>query len=197
LAASFLPVSSQACDLFLIHSIASCSLSKPVTLSISAPHNFPCHNQTDPPPEIAALYKSRWQIELLFRWIKQHLDIRSFLGRNDNAIRLQVLTAMIAYLLLRIAAKINCVKMLPLRLAELVRQFIFTRRSIATITKPPPRQSQNAKASDLPRSVGVLLCLIFPGQPCAFAGTALKMQNGFDQTSSHHALGGYRVHPVT
>jgi putative transposase len=55
--------------------------------------------------EIAALYKSRWQIELLFRWIKQHLDIRKFLGNNDNAIRLQVLAAMIAYLLLRIAAR--------------------------------------------------------------------------------------------
>ncbi len=88
--------------------------------------------------EIAALYKSRWQIELLFRWIKQHLDIRKFLGRNDNAIRLQVLAAMIAYLLLRIAARVNCITMLPLRLAELVSQFLFTRRSIATITKPPP-----------------------------------------------------------
>jgi putative transposase len=88
--------------------------------------------------EIGALYKSRWQIELLFRWIKQHLDIRTFLGRNENAIRLQVLAAMIAYLLLRIAAKINCIKMLPLRLAQLVGQFLFTRRAIATITKPPP-----------------------------------------------------------
>jgi len=88
--------------------------------------------------EIAALYKSRWQIELLFRWIKQHLDIGKFLGRNDNAIRLQVLAAMIAYLLLRIAAKVNCVTMLPLRFTELVRQFLFTRRSIAAIDKPPP-----------------------------------------------------------
>jgi putative transposase len=88
--------------------------------------------------EIATLYKSRWQIELLFRWIKQHLDIRSFLGRNDNAIRLQVLAAMIAYLLLRMAAQANCIGILPLRFAELVRQFLFTRRSIATITKPPP-----------------------------------------------------------
>ena len=88
--------------------------------------------------EIAALYKSRWQIELLFRWIKQHLDIRKFLGTNDNAIRLQVLAAMIAYLLLRIAARLNCITMLPLRLAELVRQFLFTRRSLAKITRPPP-----------------------------------------------------------
>jgi putative transposase len=86
--------------------------------------------------EIAALYKLRWQIELLFRWIKQHLDIRKFLGTNDNAIRLQVLAAMIAYLLLRIAARIHCIKMLPLRFAELVAQFLFTRRPIARIDKP-------------------------------------------------------------
>ena len=55
--------------------------------------------------EIAALYRKRWQIELLFRWIKQHLKIRSFLGRSENAIRLQLYAAMIAYLLLRIAAR--------------------------------------------------------------------------------------------
>jgi len=88
--------------------------------------------------EIAALYKSRWQIELLFRWIKQHLDIRKFLGRNDNAIRLQILAAMIAYLLLRIAARTHGITMLPLRFAEHVRQFLFTRRPIARIDKPPP-----------------------------------------------------------
>ena len=65
--------------------------------------------------EIAALYKGRWQIELLFRWIKQHLDIRKFLGNNENAIRLQIFAAMIAYLLLRIAARVNGVTMPALR----------------------------------------------------------------------------------
>jgi IS4 transposase len=88
--------------------------------------------------EIAALYKSRWQIELLFRWIKQHLGIRKFLGNNNNAIRLQILAAMIAYLLLRIAARVNAIKMLPLRLAELVGQLLFTRRILAQIEEPPP-----------------------------------------------------------
>jgi putative transposase len=88
--------------------------------------------------EIAALYKSRWQIELLFRWIKQHLGIRKFLGNNNNAIRLQILAAMIAYLPLRIAARLNAIKMPPLRLAEFVSQFLFTRRTIAQIDKPPP-----------------------------------------------------------
>ena len=88
--------------------------------------------------EIAALYKGRWQIELLFRWIKQHLDLRRFIGNTDNAIRLQILAAMIAYLLLRIAARINAVTMPALRLAELVGQCLFTRKPITKIDKPPP-----------------------------------------------------------
>ncbi|PSJ48703.1 transposase, partial [Kumtagia ephedrae] len=46
-----------------------------------------------PAVDIAALYKGRWQIELLFRWIKQHLRIRKFLGNTDNAIRLQLFAA--------------------------------------------------------------------------------------------------------
>lgn len=100
--------------------------------------------------EIAALYKSRWQIELLFRWIKQHLRIRKFLGKNENAIRLQILAAMIAYLLLRIAARLNAIKMLPLRLAELVAQFLFTRRTIAEIDKPPPINPSKRRKRDFP-----------------------------------------------
>ena len=88
--------------------------------------------------EIAALYKMRWQIELLFRWIKQHLVIRKFLGNNENAIHLQILAAMIAYLLLRIAARLHSVDIPFLRLAELVGQSLFTRRTIHRIDRPPP-----------------------------------------------------------
>lgn len=88
--------------------------------------------------EIAMLYKARWRIELLFRWIKQHLKIRKFIGANENAIRLQVLAAMIAYLLLRIAARVNGMKMPALRLAELISQRLFARRPIVEIDKPPP-----------------------------------------------------------
>ncbi|TFZ03878.1 IS4 family transposase [Ramlibacter humi] len=54
---------------------------------------------SSPAQQIAELYKQRWQIELLFKWIKQHLQIRRFLGRGDNAARIQVLTALIAYML--------------------------------------------------------------------------------------------------
>jgi putative transposase len=88
--------------------------------------------------EIAALYRKRWQIELLFRWIKQHLKIRSFLGRSENAIRLQLYAAMIAFLLLRIAARDSRSALLALRFADLVRTRLLERRSIAELDKPPP-----------------------------------------------------------
>lgn len=87
--------------------------------------------------EIATLYKARWQIELLFRWLKQHLAIRKFLGRSENAIRLQLLAAMIAYLLLRIAARENRLIMPAIRFADLVANSLFARKPIARIDKPP------------------------------------------------------------
>ena len=87
--------------------------------------------------ELAALYKTRWQIELLFRWIKQHLKLRKFLGRSENAVRLQILAAMIAYLLLRIAARENRVIMPAIRFADLVATSLFVRKPIADIDRPP------------------------------------------------------------
>jgi IS4 transposase len=53
-----------------------------------------------PALEIAQLYKDRWQIELFFKWIKQHLRIRHFLGCSENAVKTQILAALITYLLL-------------------------------------------------------------------------------------------------
>ena len=49
---------------------------------------------------IAAIYKSRWQVELFFKWIKQHLKIKTFLGTSKNAVMIQVWVAMIYYLVL-------------------------------------------------------------------------------------------------
>ncbi len=87
--------------------------------------------------EIAALYKARWQIELLFRWLKQHLKLSRFLGRSENAIRLQILAAMIAFLLLRLAAKASRSTLPALRFAELVGQGLFTRKPMHRLDKPP------------------------------------------------------------
>jgi len=98
---------------------------------------------------IAALYRKRWQIELLFRWIKQHLKIRTFLGRSENAIRLQIFAAMIAYLLLRIAARDSRSTLPALRFADLVRNRLFERRPLHRIDKPAePRQLPPASPSN-------------------------------------------------
>ncbi|HAU1758787.1 TPA: IS4 family transposase, partial [Legionella pneumophila] len=57
-------------------------------------------NLLDEPAEmIAQLYKSRWEIELFFKWIKQRLKIKKFLGKSENAVKIQLITAIIAYLL--------------------------------------------------------------------------------------------------
>mgnify|MGYP000615822627 CR=1 FL=1 len=55
--------------------------------------------------EIALLYKNRWQIELFFKWIKQHLKIKSFWGTSENAVRIQIYTAIITYCLVAIVAE--------------------------------------------------------------------------------------------
>ena len=49
--------------------------------------------------QIAFLYKQRWQVELFFKWIKQHLKIKSFWGTTENAVRIQIYSAIIAYCL--------------------------------------------------------------------------------------------------
>ena len=58
-----------------------------------------------PAKTVADIYKSRWQIELFFKWIKQHLVIKSFYGTSPNAVKTQVWIALIVYLLVAIARK--------------------------------------------------------------------------------------------
>ena len=54
--------------------------------------------------EIALLYKNRWQVELFFKWIKQHLKVKSFWGTTMNAVKTQVYCAIITYCLIAIVA---------------------------------------------------------------------------------------------
>ena len=58
-----------------------------------------------PADTIAALYKARWRIELFFKWIKQHLRIKSFYGISENAVKMQIWTAISTYLLVAILKK--------------------------------------------------------------------------------------------
>jgi hypothetical protein len=66
---------------------------------------FLTNNMTLPPLTIAALYKSRWQVELFFKWIKQHLRIKRFLATSENAVKTQIWCAVSTYVLIAIIKK--------------------------------------------------------------------------------------------
>jgi transposase len=66
---------------------------------------FLTNNFTLPPATIADLYRSRWQVELFFKWIKQHLRIKAFYGTSENAVKTQVWIAISVYLLVAIVKK--------------------------------------------------------------------------------------------
>ena len=66
---------------------------------------FLTNHFTLPAADIARLYKSRWQIELFFRWIKQHLCIQRFFGHSRNAVKTQIWIALCVYLLIAILKK--------------------------------------------------------------------------------------------
>lgn len=94
-----------------------------------------------PAEEIAALYKRRWAIELFFRWVKQTLKIRHFLGRSENAVRIQIAVALIAYLLLKLAKEAGRIPVSLLCFARLVRANVMHRRRIDQLHAPPPQPS--------------------------------------------------------
>ena len=66
---------------------------------------FLTNNMETTAEEIALLYKKRWQIELFFKWIKQHLKIKSFWGTSENAVRIQIYTAITTYCFVAIVAQ--------------------------------------------------------------------------------------------
>jgi Domain of unknown function (DUF4372)/Transposase DDE domain len=63
------------------------------------------NNFSIPPLTVAALYRYRWQIELFFKWIKQHLRIKSFFGTSDNSVKTQIWIAVTVYVLVAIVKK--------------------------------------------------------------------------------------------
>jgi hypothetical protein len=90
---------------------------------------------------IADIYKRRWAIELFFRWVKQVLKIRRFIGTSENAVCIQIAVALIAFLLLRLAQKLHGLDDIsPLLFARLVMANLMHRKTLAELfgAEPPP-----------------------------------------------------------
>lgn len=94
--------------------------------------------------DIAAFYKSRWKVELFFKWIKQHLRIRNFYGRSQNAVRCQIWSAICAYLMVAIFKKHQNIEKSLYEVLQLVSVNPFETQPLKELLKTkPPNQFQD------------------------------------------------------
>jgi putative transposase len=93
---------------------------------------------------IADIYKQRWQVELFFKWIKQNLKIKSFLGASQNAVMTQVWVAMCVYLLLAYLRFCNKVEASLQQIIRLLALNLFAKRDLIQLIKaePPPDEQR-------------------------------------------------------
>lgn len=96
-----------------------------------------------PAQHIAELYKRRWQVELFFRWVKQTLKINHFLGTSENAVRIQIAVALIAFLLLRLAHAAQTSVHNLLTFTRLLAHNLMHRRRIDRLIDPPTPITKN------------------------------------------------------
>jgi hypothetical protein len=101
--------------------------------------------------EIADLYRRRWAVELFFRWIKHTLKITRFVGTSENAVRIQIAVALIAFLLLRLAQAAQKTIQSPIVFSRLVRANLMHLRSIHNLLEPPPPLTDQ-------RQMSLILC---------------------------------------
>jgi hypothetical protein len=100
--------------------------------------------------KIAELYKTRWQIELFFKWVKQNLRIKKFMGTSENAVRLQIIVALIAFLLIRIAHHTTGTTISLQDLARRMRANLLHRKTVADLlAAPSPPEKPPQFALDL------------------------------------------------
>ena len=106
---------------------------------------FLTNNMALPPLTIAALYKSRWQVELFFKWIKQHLRIKRFLATSENAVKTQIWCAVSTYVLIAIVKKelhleaslYTCLQILSVSIFEKTQLSCALQPDRSQITPPP------------------------------------------------------------
>ena len=93
---------------------------------------FLTNNFTLPALTIAQLYKSRWAVELFFRWIKQHLRIKAFYGTSENAVKTQIWGALSVYVLVAIVRKRLALDISLYKLLQILSVTLFEKTPIST-----------------------------------------------------------------
>ena len=102
---------------------------------------FLTNNTTLPALIVAALYKSRWQVELFFKWIKQHLRIKRFLGTSENAVKTQIWCAVSTYVLIAIVKKELHLDPSIYTLLQILSVSIFEKTQITCAFQPDAHQT--------------------------------------------------------
>lgn len=97
---------------------------------------FLTNNTALPPLTVAAMYKSRWQVELFFKWIKQHLRIKRFLGISENAVKTQIWCAVATYVLIAIIKKELHLKASLYTLLQILSVSVFEKIQISCALRP-------------------------------------------------------------
>jgi hypothetical protein len=92
---------------------------------------------------IAAIYKSRWDIELFFKWLKQNLKMKSFIGTSRNAVLIQIWTAAIAFLLMSYIRFLSKTLMSLTEVFRILRAHMFSDQSLHDLLFDPPRLKRN------------------------------------------------------
>jgi len=91
--------------------------------------------------EIALLYKYRWQVELFFRWIKQHLKVKTFWGYSENAVKVQVYIAIITYTLVALVkAKLNS-PLTTYEILQILSLSLLDKTTVSELVKSPDLQN--------------------------------------------------------
>ena len=109
---------------------------------------FLTNNTMLPAPVIAQLYKNRWQVELFFKWIKQHLRIKKFLGTSENAVKTQVWCAIATYVLIAIVKKELQLESSLYTCLQILSVSVFEKTHISCALQPDDLQNQPTPASN-------------------------------------------------
>ena len=111
---------------------------------------FLTNNFALPPLTIAQLYKSRWQVELFFKWIKQHLRIKTFFGTSENAVKTQVWIAISIYVLVAIVKKQLRLDRSLNEILQIISITLFEKLHISqALTEPIPQNQEGEPHNQL------------------------------------------------